>query len=130
MLTTKILVTRDMNEEELKIAMYAAVKQNTMKFLVDNEFLKNSKIDWVACNKRLVDKIIIQLEKRNLDLRDYIDACNIFTDLMVSGQVYDAMKYNDMFFAQKYGFVRDITLEHLQNFVYVSLREEMNKEEK
>ena len=128
MLTTKILVTRDMNEEELKIAMYAAVKQNTSKFLADNEFLKNSKIDWVACNKRLVDKIIIQLKKRNLDLRDYIDACKIFTDLMVSGQVYDAMKYNDMFFAQKYGFVSDITLEHLQNFVYVSLREEMKEE--
>lgn len=128
MLTTKILVTRDMNEEEMKIAMYAAVKQNTIKFLADNEFLENSKIDWVACNKRLVDKIVIQLKKRDLDLRDYIDACNIFADLMISGQVYDAMKYNDMFFAQKYGFVSDITLEHLQNFVYVSLREEMKEE--
>ena len=124
MLSTKILVTRDMNETELKFAMYAAATANTEKYLANNEILRNYNIDWVDCNKKLIDKIILKLEKLGLDLRQYIDACNIYNDLMMFGQVHDAQAYQEIFFKKKYGFVIDITVEHLQNYVYEALRKE------
>ena len=116
MLTTRINITNEMNEEEMINALREASAINAKKVFSDKYMIFNyteKELDLLyKLASELDEKIINALKDHNEDIKEYIDHCNHFVDLYQNGKMNEAIEYSENVIDKRYPYIQEISINH------------------